>query len=87
MIHHECGLFGIFDQPDAARLAYFGLYAQQHRGQESAGIVTIDGHGMHDHRGMGLVPDVFTEESLRRLTGMCVTPQQAKARRAMPSRS
>ena len=80
MIHHECGLFGIFDQPDAARLAYFGLYAQQHRGQESAGIVTIDGHGMHDHRGMGLV------RAIPRLA-MCVIPQPAKARRAMPSRS
>ena len=91
MIHHECGLFGIFDQPDAARLAYFGLYAQQHRGQESAGIVTIDGHGMHDHRGMGLVPDVFTEESLRRLTGNTAighvrysTTGKSSARNAQP---
>lgn len=91
MIHHECGLFGIFDQPDAARLAYFGLYAQQHRGQESAGIVTVDAHGMHDHRGMGLVPDVFTEESLRRLTGNTAighvrysTTGKSSARNAQP---
>ncbi len=69
MIRHECGLFGIYGHDDAARLAYFGLYAQQHRGQESAGIVTVDADGMHDHKSMGLVPDVFSEEVLRRLTG------------------
>lgn len=69
MIRHECGLFGIYDHDDAARLAYFGLYAQQHRGQESAGIVTVDADGMHDHKSMGLVPDVFSEDVLRRLTG------------------
>lgn len=69
MIRHECGLFGIYDHDDAARLAYFGLYAQQHRGQESAGIVTVDANGMHDHKSMGLVPDVFSEDVLRRLTG------------------
>lgn len=69
MIRHECGLFGIYDHADAARLAYFGLYAQQHRGQESAGIVTRDEDGVHEHKGMGLVPDIFTESSLRSLTG------------------
>ncbi len=69
MIHHECGLFGVFGQPDASRLAYFGLYAQQHRGQESAGIAAIDKGVLRDHRGMGLVPDVFTEEILEKLTG------------------
>ncbi len=69
MIRHECGLFGIYEHDDAARLAYFGLYAQQHRGQESAGIVTLDTDGVHEHKGMGLVPDVFTETSLRSLTG------------------
>ncbi len=69
MIRHECGLFGIYEHDDAARLAYFGLYAQQHRGQESAGIVTQDTDGVHEHKGMGLVPDVFTETSLRSLTG------------------
>ncbi len=69
MIRHECGLFGIYEHDDAARLAYFGLYAQQHRGQESAGIVTQDTNGVHEHKGMGLVPDVFTETSLRSLTG------------------
>ncbi|MGE9984745.1 amidophosphoribosyltransferase [Desulfovibrio sp. SGI.169] len=69
MIRHECGLFGIYEHEDAARLAYFGLYAQQHRGQESAGIVTRDTDGVHEYKGMGLVPDIFTESSLRSLTG------------------
>ncbi len=69
MIAHECGLFGIYDHDDAARLAYFGLYAQQHRGQESAGIVTLDNGIMHMHKGMGLVPDVFSESSLAALPG------------------
>ncbi len=69
MIKHECGLFGIYGHEDAARLTYFGLYAQQHRGQESAGIITRDKDGMHEHKGMGLVPDVFTESNLQSLTG------------------
>lgn len=69
MIKHECGVFGIYDHDEAARLAYFGLYAQQHRGQESAGIVTFGTDGVHEHKGMGLVPDVFTEASLQKLTG------------------
>ena len=69
MIKHECGLFGIYGHEDAARLTYFGLYAQQHRGQESAGIISRDRGGMHEHKGMGLVPDVFTEDDLQGLTG------------------
>lgn len=69
MIAHECGLFGIYDHEEAARLTYFGLYAQQHRGQESAGMASWDGETMHDKRGMGLVPDVFTEADFRRLKG------------------
>lgn len=59
-----CGLFGISAHSEAARLSYFGLYAQQHRGQESAGICTWDGKHLHEHRAMGLVPEVFTEEIL-----------------------
>ncbi|MDD6088088.1 MAG: amidophosphoribosyltransferase [Desulfovibrionaceae bacterium] len=59
-----CGIFGISGHPEAARLAYFGLYALQHRGQESAGIATYDGTSIHLHAGMGLVPDVFTEQTL-----------------------
>lgn len=69
MIKHECGVFGIYDHDEAARLAYFALYAQQHRGQESAGIVTCDADGVHEHKGMGLVPDVFDEADLQALTG------------------
>jgi amidophosphoribosyltransferase len=59
-----CGLFGIYHHEEAARLAYFGLYAQQHRGQESAGIVTWDGSGHREQKGMGLVPDIFNEHHL-----------------------
>lgn len=69
MIQHECALFAIYDHEEASRLAYFGLYAQQHRGQESAGIVTVSDHAMHDFKGMGLVPDVFTESILQSLIG------------------
>ncbi|EGY25119.1 amidophosphoribosyltransferase [Desulfovibrio sp. A2] len=64
MIKHYCGIFGIYNHVEAARMAYFGLYALQHRGQESAGIVTWDGQKLREHRGMGLVPDVFNERHL-----------------------
>lgn len=65
-----CGVFGVSGVPDAARLAYLGLYALQHRGQESAGIVTVDEQGQaRGHRGMGLVSENFNEASLSRLTG------------------
>ena len=64
MIKEECGLFAIENHAEAARLAYFGLYAQQHRGQESAGIVTWDGKAMHEVKAMGLVHEVFDEEHL-----------------------
>lgn len=59
-----CGLFGIYGHPEAARMTYFGLYALQHRGQESAGIVTWDGERLREQRGMGLVADVFEEQHL-----------------------
>ncbi|WP_028574267.1 amidophosphoribosyltransferase [Desulfonatronovibrio hydrogenovorans] len=59
-----CGLFGIYGHPEAARMAYFGLYALQHRGQESAGIVTWDGRKIREQKGMGLVADVFSEHHL-----------------------
>jgi amidophosphoribosyltransferase len=64
-----CGVFGIFGHKDAARLTYFGLYALQHRGQESAGIVSSTGKAIHDHKGMGLVPDIFNEQILNGLHG------------------
>ena len=59
-----CGLFGVYGHPEAARMTYFGLYAQQHRGQESAGIVTWDGQRIREQRGMGLVAEVFNERHL-----------------------
>lgn len=68
-VKEHCGLFGIFGHPEAARLTYLGLFALQHRGEESAGIVTSDGEHLTKHIGMGLVEDVFKEEDLRRLTG------------------
>jgi amidophosphoribosyltransferase len=67
--HDECGVFGIYNHPEAAHLAYLGLYAQQHRGQESAGIVSSNGRKIYHHKGMGQVADVFTEEVLKRLRG------------------
>src|SRR5262245_21631271 len=66
---HYCGVFGVYGHPNAAELTYYGLYALQHRGQESAGIVTSDGHKFRAHRGMGLVPQVFDGEILHHLTG------------------
>jgi amidophosphoribosyltransferase len=64
---HHCGLFGIFGSADAAQMAYTGLFAQQHRGQESAGIVTIQDGKLVCHKGMGLVSDVFTRDKLQSL--------------------
>ncbi len=66
---HECGVCGIYNHPDSAKLAYFGLYALQHRGQESAGIVTSDGTRVTMHKNMGLVPEVFSEQTISRLQG------------------
>jgi amidophosphoribosyltransferase len=67
--HDRCGLFGIFGHPEAAHLTYLGLYAQQHRGQESAGIVASDGEGLRIEKGMGLVSDIFTDDRLNALEG------------------
>jgi len=67
--HDQCGLFGIVGHPEAAHLAYMGLYALQHRGQESAGIVASDGTQLRIEKGMGLVNDVFTEARLGALPG------------------
>ena len=65
-----CGILGVSGVADAAHVAYLGLYALQHRGQESAGIVSIDSEcNAHSHRGMGLVPDVFPAERLEALPG------------------
>jgi amidophosphoribosyltransferase len=65
-----CGIFGIYAPgEDVARITYFGLYALQHRGQESAGIVAGDGEQLHPHRQLGLVAQAFTEDDLARLRG------------------
>src|SRR5918996_173980 len=68
-LKEECGVFGIFGHPEAANLTYLGLYALQHRGQESAGIVTADGERMRVSRAMGQVADAFDESSLEKLPG------------------
>ena len=67
--HDQCGLFGVFGHPEAAHLTYLGLYALQHRGQESAGIVASDGTHLHLEKGLGLVNDLFSDERLARLSG------------------
>ncbi|HYR56217.1 MAG TPA: amidophosphoribosyltransferase, partial [Myxococcaceae bacterium] len=64
-----CGIFGIFGHDEAAHLTYLGLHALQHRGQESAGIVSSDGQTLHAHRQMGLVADAFSAEVLSSLPG------------------
>jgi amidophosphoribosyltransferase len=66
---HYCGVFGIFGHPNAAELTYYGLYALQHRGQESAGIVTCHEGKFYKHHGMGLVPQVFNPKILHDLVG------------------
>jgi amidophosphoribosyltransferase len=60
----ECGVFGIFGHPESANLTYLGLYALQHRGQESCGIVASDGYRLRSHKGMGLVADVFKNDAV-----------------------
>src|SRR5512135_2752186 len=65
----HCGVFGIYGHPEAARLTYFGLYALQHRGQESCGIVTGDGCRVRQQRGLGLVSEVFNASVLEQLPG------------------
>jgi amidophosphoribosyltransferase len=69
--HDECGVFGIFDHPEAAKMAYLGLYALQHRGQESAGIAITDGDKIICERGMGQVADIFRKDRLDSLRGHC----------------
>jgi amidophosphoribosyltransferase len=67
--HDECGVFGIFGHEEAAKLTYLGLYALQHRGQESAGIASTDGNGIYVHKGMGLAQEIFTPEMIGNLPG------------------
>ena len=65
----ECGIFGIFGHAEAANLTYLGLYALQHRGQESVGISTSDGLRLRQHKAMGYVADAFDEDTLKHLVG------------------
>jgi len=68
-LHDHCGVFAVFGHPEAAKLTYLGLYALQHRGQESAGIVSTDGQRLHSHKAMGHVAEVFNEGVLQDLAG------------------
>src|SRR6266403_417093 len=67
--HEECGVVGVYGHDEASTLAYLSLYALQHRGQESAGIVASNGDVLIAHRGMGLVADIFGHDILSRLEG------------------
>ena len=67
--HDECGVFGVYGHPEAANLTYLGLYALQHRGQESAGIVASNGHDLNQHRAMGEVEEIFQPRVLAKLPG------------------
>lgn len=64
-----CGIFGIYNHPEASNLTYLGLYSLQHRGQESAGIVSSDGKELHHYRQMGLVSEIYTKEIINSLSG------------------
>jgi amidophosphoribosyltransferase len=68
-LREECGIFGIYNHPEAASITYLGLYALQHRGEESAGIVVSDGKRVIGHKGMGLAPEVFDPDILQKLSG------------------
>ncbi len=67
--HDECGVFGVFGHPEAGNLTYLGLYALQHRGQESAGIVSSTGHDLYMHKAMGEVEEIFQPRVLAKLPG------------------
>ena len=92
VFHEECGVFGVYRHPEAANLAYLGLYAQQHRGQESAGIVSSNGKSLIYHRGMGLVADIFNSAIYRERSkaparlGITATRRPARRRLATASR-
>jgi amidophosphoribosyltransferase len=67
--HDECGVFGVFNHTEAAKMTYLGLYALQHRGQEAAGIASTDSANIHIHKAMGLVQEIFTPEVISHLPG------------------
>src|SRR5574341_2111722 len=68
-LREECAVMGVYGHPEAANMVYLGLYALQHRGQESSGIVSSDGKILISHRQMGLVADIFKEDVIKRLEG------------------
>jgi amidophosphoribosyltransferase len=68
-LREECGIFAILSHPEAARLTYLGMYALQHRGQESVGIISGDGQRLYAHKSMGYVADAFSESKLESLRG------------------
>lgn len=68
-LNEECGIFGIWDHPNAAEITYYGLHSLQHRGQEGAGIVSTDGETLKGHRNLGLLADVFKHGELDDLKG------------------
>jgi amidophosphoribosyltransferase len=68
-VNEECAVFGVYGSEQAARMSYLGLYALQHRGQESTGIISSDGKNLYEFKGMGLVSKVFSEEALGGLKG------------------
>ena len=69
-MNEECGVFGVFNHENAAELTYYGLHALQHRGQEGAGIVTSDGSELHQHKGEGLVRNIFSQKEMERIKGI-----------------
>lgn len=91
-LHEECGVFGVFQHPQAAQLTYFGLHALQHRGQEGAGIAAADGQGIRCHKGKGLLTEAFRPGDLEPLagscagSGMCATVRPAAAKSRTSSR-
>lgn len=68
--HDQCAVFGVYGHREAANLTYLGLYALQHRGQEGSGIVSSDGQQLFQEKGMGLVADIYSKKSLKRLPGL-----------------
>ena len=68
-LREECGVVAVYAHPEASKMAYLGLHALQHRGQESAGIASADGEQLRLHKQMGLVVDIFTEDVLAKLPG------------------
>ncbi|MFK7883004.1 MAG: amidophosphoribosyltransferase [Phycisphaerales bacterium] len=75
----KCGVIGVWGDPDAVRMVYLGLYAQQHRGQESAGIAVSNGEEINAHVGMGLVPEVFNEREIAKLESARLVDEDERA--------